>query len=92
LEGKPIGDDWIMVIQKKIESFRIDPSNVLSLASNSLTSISASVPEISTSAVQYTPAGMFLCGIKRDAPLFPTLKEEKFNDSWHCSFENQARA
>jgi hypothetical protein len=24
--------------------------------------------------------------------LFPTLKDERFNDSWHQSFVNQARA
>jgi hypothetical protein len=29
---------------------------------------------------------------KRDPTLFPTLKDEKFNDNWHCSFVNQARA
>jgi hypothetical protein len=41
---------------------------------------------------QYSPADMFRCGIKQDSTLFPTLKDEKFNDSWHRSFVNQARA
>ena len=31
-------------------------------------------------------------GIKRDPSLFPTLKEEKFHNSWHRSFENQMHA
>ena len=31
-------------------------------------------------------------GIKRDPSLFPTLKDEKFHDSWHRSFENQMHA
>jgi len=34
----------------------------------------------------------FLKGIKRDPSLFPTLKDEKFHDSWHRSFENQMHA
>lgn len=31
-------------------------------------------------------------GIKRDPSLFPNLKDEKFHDSWHRSFENQMHA
>jgi len=31
----------------------------------------------------------FMKGIKRDPSLFPTLKDEKFHDSWHRSFKNQ---
>ena len=30
--------------------------------------------------------------IKRDQTLFPTLKDEKYQDSWHRSFVNQCRA
>jgi hypothetical protein len=92
LEGKPIGDDWIMVTQKEFDSFRIDPKNLLSLASNAPPNIPATIASKQTSAVQYTPADMFRRGMKRDATLFPTLKDEKFNDSWHRSFVNQARA
>jgi hypothetical protein len=92
LEGKPIGDDWIMVTQKEFDYFRIDPNNILLLASNAQPNISSTTAAKLTSAVQYTPADMFHRGIKRDATLFPTLKDEKFNDSWHCSFANQARA
>jgi hypothetical protein len=56
LEGKPIGNYWIMVTQTEFDSFRINPKNMLSLSTNA-----------------------------------PTLKVEKFNDSWHCSLTNQAR-
>jgi hypothetical protein len=35
---------------------------------------------------------IFRRGIKRDPTLYPTLKDEKFNDNWHRSFETQARA
>jgi len=34
----------------------------------------------------------FMKGIKRDPSLFPTLKDEKFHNSWHRSFENQMHA
>jgi hypothetical protein len=64
----------------------IDPNNMLSLASNAPPNISATIAAKPTSAVQYTPADMFRCGIKRDATLFQTLIHEKFNDSWHRSF------
>jgi hypothetical protein len=37
LEGKPIGDNWIMVTQTEYDSFRIDPKSMLSLSSNSPT-------------------------------------------------------
>jgi len=33
-----------------------------------------------------------LKGIKRNPSLFPTLKDEKFHDSWHPSFKNQMHA
>jgi len=34
-------------------------------------------------------ADQFLKGIKCNLSLFQTLKDEKFHDSWHCSFQNQ---
>jgi hypothetical protein len=38
------------------------------------------------------PAEIFKKGIRRDQSLFPTLKDEKYHDSWHRAFENQAHA
>jgi hypothetical protein len=38
------------------------------------------------------PADIFRRGIKREPTLFPILEDEKFNDSWHGSFVNQARS
>jgi hypothetical protein len=35
---------------------------------------------------------MFKRGIKRDPSVYPVLKDELYNDSWHRSFANQARA
>ena len=41
---------------------------------------------------QYSPADSFKKSIKRDQSLFPTLKDERYQDSWHQNFENQCRA
>jgi hypothetical protein len=73
MEVKTIRDDQIMVSQITFDSFRNDPKNMLSVASN-------------------TPPNDMLRRIKRDATLFPTLKDEKYNYSWHRSFGNQESA
>jgi hypothetical protein len=65
LEGKPVGNDWIIATQKDFDSFRIDPVNMLSLASNAPANIPATILAKPPSAVQYTPADMFRHGIKR---------------------------
>jgi hypothetical protein len=46
----------------------------------------------SSSPVKYSPAELYKHGIKRDPSLFPTLKDERYNDTWHRTFANQARA
>ena len=53
---------------------------------------STTTPPVSNTTSRYTPADLFRRGIKRDPSLFPVLKEEKLNDTWHRSFANQARA
>ena len=40
----------------------------------------------------YSLADSFKKSIKRDQSLFPTLKDERYQDSWHQNFENQCRA
>jgi hypothetical protein len=54
-----------------------------------------SLPTLSSSSTPYSgqsPVDIFKRGIKLDPSVFPTLKDEKFNDQWHRSFANQARA
>jgi hypothetical protein len=92
LEGNPIIDDWSMVTQEDFDSFRIDPKNMLSLASNAPPNIPDNIAAKPTSAVQYTPVDTFFSGIKQDETLLPTLKDAKFNASWNNSFANQPRA
>jgi hypothetical protein len=90
-EGNPIGDDWDKVTQSEFDSFRVNPKFIHLLAP--VTSSSTVVPiKPASSTPRFTPADLFRRGIKRDPTLFPTLKDETFNDTWHRSFMNQARA
>ena len=53
-----------------------------------------SLPTLSSSSTPYSgqsPVDIFKRGINRDPSVFPTLKDEKFNDQWHRAFANQAR-
>ena len=96
LEGTPILDhDWSKITQEEFDEFRISPTYVTTRTSNalSLPATHRTGPSTSTNpSSSYSPADIFRRGIKKDASLFPVLKDEKFNDSWHRSFVNQARA
>lgn len=80
--GNPI-TDWSKLTQAEFDEFR--------LSTPSVTHVKAPGP-VASNPTKYTPAELFRRGIKRDPSLFPTLKDEKFNDNWHRSFANQARA
>ena len=94
--GNPLSssNDWMAITQENYDDFRIGPSfdPLLGQFSSTGTTVSPTTPVTSSTAARYTPADLFRRGIKRDPTLFPVLKEEKFNDTWHRSFANQARA
>jgi len=87
--GSPI-QNWLVLTHADFNHFRI----TVPYQSPLLPSSQSSAPTASstTQSGRYTPAEQFRRGIKRDPSLFPTLKEEKFNDSWHRAFNTQARA
>ena len=94
-EGMPIGDNWDQVSQSEFDAYRIDPRYMSPIVPKvNVPSSTAATKTVGNSGFvpHYSPADMFRRGIKRDSTLFPTLKDEKFNDSWHRSFVNQARA
>jgi hypothetical protein len=94
-EGVPIGDNFDQVNQGEFDAYRIDPRYMLPIvprASVPSSTAAAKTVENTGFVPQYSPADMFCRGIKQDYILFPTLKDEKFNDNWHRSFVNQARA
>jgi hypothetical protein len=92
-EGNPIEDKWDQITQAEFDSFRIDPKYIMSQSSRpSPVSTSAISTARSYTAPLYSSVDTFRRGIKRDATLFPTLKDDKFHDIWHRSFRTQATA
>jgi hypothetical protein len=85
--NNPVGHNWTAITKEESDEFRIDPDYLARRRGE---------PTIQTPS--YTskqiiqPAELFRKGIRRDQSLFPTLKNEKFHDSWHRGFENQAHA
>jgi hypothetical protein len=89
--GQDIGDGWMSVTQEQFDQFCIDPEYI-----GRQTGVPprkpSSTPGTNSPSSKYSPVDLFCHGIKRDPALFPTLKDEKFNDTWHRSFSTQARA
>ena len=88
-------EDWTSLTADEFNTFRLGPKlATLRLGAQPTTTPppSRSTTSTTTHASSRTPAENFQRGIKRDPTLFPTLKDEKFNDEWHRAFYNQARA
>jgi len=91
-EGDPINDSWTSITQESFDEFRVSPAYIAQrtpAAAISNTNVNRNA-STATTVTTYSPADHFRRGIKRDPTLFPALKDEKFNDSWHHSFNNQA--
>jgi hypothetical protein len=92
-DGNPIGDDWTLITQLEFDLFRIVPQYFASQPPRPTTTVT---PPPSTNnsntSPYYNPVEQFPRGIKRDATLFPTLKDDKYHDIWHWSFKTQATA
>jgi hypothetical protein len=83
--------DWLKVTKADFDTFRTSP---LFQPSIHLSSPSASAPSSASfppKPAQLSPAALFRRGIKKDSTIFSTLKDERFHDTWHRSFINQAR-
>jgi hypothetical protein len=79
LEGNPINDhDWTKVTQEEFDEFRISPSYIATRTPNalSLPATRKTGPNTSPNPSSYSPADIFRRGIKKDASLFPVLKDE----------------
>jgi Reverse transcriptase (RNA-dependent DNA polymerase) len=88
VNGNPIADtDWVQLTQEEFDLFRIDPTNLLRV-----TSAATGSAKVTSVTSKYSMVDIFRRGIKRDPSLFLSLKDEKYNDNWHRSFETQARA
>jgi hypothetical protein len=91
---EPIGNNWTHVTQEEFDEFRIRPAYLSQRIGQSASAVQPASPSPIPRSSKPGPslAELFKKGIKRDQTLFPTLKDEKFNDSWHRSFEIQAHA
>jgi hypothetical protein len=97
--GNPIGDDWRSITQDEFDQFHCNTKYTRGFTS--LASLSSPTPSTPSTAPTPTPTPshsapspvyLFKRGIKRDPSVYPTLKDELWNDNWHRSFANQARA
>ena len=82
-------EDWMNITVEEFIAFRM--SSIPRLSSHPNTPASQ-IGQASTSGSKYSLVDLFKRGIKRDPSLFPVLKDENYNDSWHRSFVTQAIA
>jgi hypothetical protein len=93
-ESDPIGDNWTQITREQFDEFRVMPRQGPSGPGIPTAPIARVGPPNSSRPTthSYTPADLFRKGIKRDPTLFPKLKDEKHNDTWHRALLTQARA
>jgi hypothetical protein len=88
--------NFVPITQDEFDQFRtnISYNRRFRTLSNLATPVAttSTTPSSSTSHNAPFPVDVFKRGIKRDPSVFPTLKDEDRNDSWHRTFANQARA
>ena len=91
--GTPIDDTWSSLTRDEFSQFRVQSWAMrTTTAPAPMATAPSTSPQLTTPSPKYTKAELFKRGIKRDPSLFPTLKDERYNDVWHRSFLTQARA
>ena len=91
LSDDPINNNWRGISRDMFEHFRI--TEFLNMCGPAPMYAQTRRPRSPyTPRTSYTPVDNFKRGIKRDPTYFPTLKDERYNDTWHRSFAAQARA
>jgi hypothetical protein len=101
----PIDNKWTSITQDEFNRFRCNikytrrfttVSNLQHISNTStIPSSTQPIPPRSTPSTTSSTTStveMFKKGIKSDPSVYPTLKDELWNASWHRSFANQARA
>ena len=88
--------DYNAITQANFDSYRISPAYRATLCQpDPVLSSPAPTPHLHTTSSQpshFSPVAMFRRTIKKDPSLFPTLKDDKYHDVWHRSFNTQAVA
>jgi hypothetical protein len=92
--GNPINNNWTSITTEMFDTFRADPTYMGPISNSPSPPGQPKVLSSATSSSgnSYSPADLFRRGIKRDPSVYPVLKDERYNDQWHRSFINQARA
>ena len=88
-EENPIGDAWTSIAEGEFDAFRMSPCVLASRRGHSATT---APPPVSSATKSRDPLAEFKKGVKRDASLFPTLKDEKQWDQWRRSTVATGRA
>ena len=96
LESESVDFDYKAITQANFDNFRIS-SAYRDTINRPAPTTSLSVPAAPTTSASsntsmYSPVAMFRRAIKKDPSLFPTLKDDKYHDVWHRSFNTQAVA
>jgi hypothetical protein len=88
--------DYNTITQANFDSYRISPAYRAHLyqpyPTLSSPAPTTSLPTASSQPLHFSPVAMFHRTIKKDPSLFPTLKDDKYHDVWHRSFNTQAVA
>ena len=89
--------DFAKVTQQEFDNYRISPAYRSTIQAQLPKPATVTPPVVSSSttsshASNYSPVAMFRRSIKKDPSLFPTLKDDKYHDTWHRSFNTQAMA
>jgi hypothetical protein len=84
--------DWLTITGEEFMTYQMTP-HLQKEPSDPLTrsQVQQSQQQL-TVGQQRSELAAFKKGIKRDATLFPTLKDERYQDSWHRQFEIQIKA
>ena len=88
--------DYNVITQANFDTFRISPAHRAIVHQPDPTPPPTAPPTTTLSSshpsIMYSPVAMFRRSIKKDPSLFPTLKDDKYHDVWHRSFNTQAVA
>jgi hypothetical protein len=94
LESVTVDVDYNAITQANFDSYRISPAYRQSFTSQILPyhHQHQHPPMTSSQPSHFSPVAMIRCTIKKDPSLFPTVKDDKYHDVWHRSFNTQAVA
>ena len=87
--GEPIGDDYNSLNSEVFDDYRTS-AHLMPTVSMAPTAVATARTDSAASKLSLVE--VFRRGIKLDASTFKPLKDERFNDQWHLSFDTQARA